>query len=497
LDLLHHPIVRVDDLRAQLQVYTMKLCLITSLFLSAATCVVVVVTAGVVAPDNVKLPSSSTTIVWSDEFNATTTVDAAWWNVRTNADDGAANGWGSGQLQVYTASNVGIVNGEHLQIVVTEENLGFGTEDTDGGTLFSARLDTKDKVHMLYGTLSVRMKLVHSSATVVGMNPSIWTMGSNNNADNAGQVFVANVGPGVSAASMQPRVVSSVTWSTNTPTTNATTTMEGSTRTTTFTASGWLGCDHDDHDWAIYTLDWTPTSIATYRNNDLVFYMPIDEASCGDCRFFHQPQYIGVNVAVGGGFASPPYGDSSRLQCAADGNYDECGTLLTATDIVLPTSPLAVLQVDWIRIFDNGHCQVVVTPPSTTTTTTTAAPAVVNENGSPPPPPPPVPTPFAPVVVSTPAVATAPMVMFPVALATTEPAPSLPTIPFAVSVPPPRDSSPVRPSVRRNKDDRTICARVSNIRVDAHVLSVVLLFSRLPFHPFRANRLLRPPRSES
>jgi Glycosyl hydrolases family 16 len=367
-------------------------------------------------------------------------------------------GWGSGQLQVYTASNVDIVNGEHLQIVVSQENYGFGTtEDDADGTLYSARLDTKDKVHMLYGTLSVRLKLVHSSATVVGMNPSIWTMSAKDDDDDVGQVFVANVGPGVSAASMQPRVVSSATWSS---TTNANTTM---------TASGWLGCEQDNHDWAIYTLDWTPDSIATYRNNDLVFFMPIDEASCGDCRLFHEPQYIGLNVAVGGGFASPPYGDASRLQCAINGNYNDCGTLLTATDIDLPSSTLmAVLQVDWIRIFDNGHCQVIVTPPSSPITTTAPAPAaaapatpvvVVNENGVPSPPVV-VPTLSAPVIVSTPLMeaTAAPAVLFPVALATTEPAPtlSLPPLamPVAVSVPTPiRDSVPVRPSVRQ------ICAK--------------------------------------
>jgi beta-glucanase (GH16 family) len=470
----------------------MKLCLVTSLLLTAATSVVVVVTAGVVAPDSVELP---TTIVWSDEFNATS-VDEAWWTVRTNAnDDGAAaNGWGSGQLQVYTASNVGIENGEHLQIVVTKENSGFGTEDDTDGTLFSARLDTKDKVHMLYGTLSVRLKLSHSA--VVGINPSIWTMSST---AGAGQVFVANVGPGVGAAAMQPRVVSSATWTTNA-------TMGGSAPTrTTFTASGWLGCNHDDHDWAVYTFDWTPTWIATYRNNELLFTMPIDEASCGDCRFFHEPQYIGLNVAVGGGFASPPYGDSSRLQCAANGNYDECGTLLTATDIVLPTTnPMAVLLVDWIRILDNGHCQVVVTPPRTTT----AAPAVLKENGSPPPPSPSVPTSFAPVVVSTPVVATAPMVLFPVALATTEPAPSSPqlTIPVAVSVPPPmvpRDGAPVRPSVRINAATKQcVFVRVQHSSRCACFLMVppilrFRLFYRLPFHHCRANRLRRPPRNES
>jgi len=90
-----------------------------------------------------------------------------------------------------------------------------------------------------------------------------------------------------------------------------------------------------------YRLEWTPQSLSMTVDDYTVLTVP-DIASCaadGSCAELHQPHYLILNLAVGGGFTYIPGtgdpADRSRI-----------------------TAPFpAVMKVDYVRIYDNGFTQ--------------------------------------------------------------------------------------------------------------------------------------------
>lgn len=276
-------------------------------------------------------------ILWREEFDGTSSeVNSENWNVQV----GNNGGWSSGEIQIYTDSNnnLQVVNGEYLTISVREE-----VASADGSPTFSsARIDTRGNMEFKYGTLSAR---IQNPDTKAGINPSFWTTGVLGDWPASGQITVMNAGEGlaIDQGVANQRVASSVVYDDNGVFT---------------TASGWLNCEDITSDFFVYTVDWTPTTITTYMNDALIWTKAIDAASCSDCEEFHQPQFVVLNVAVGGGFTSPG-GDSSNIGCAIPDGIAGCGdSLRTGDDITAPLP--AVMKVDWVRLFDNDFTELTV-----------------------------------------------------------------------------------------------------------------------------------------
>lgn len=89
-----------------------------------------------------------------------------------------------------------------------------------------------------------------------------------------------------------------------------------------------------DQDFQIYKFDWTPSRMATYIDDELVWEMDITEGSCKDCQDFHRPHYVLLAISV---LDSPLWVSSS-------------------------TSATMDLSVDYVRLFDNGFAKVSILP---------------------------------------------------------------------------------------------------------------------------------------
>jgi len=113
-----------------------------------------------------------TTLVWSDEFNYSGTVDSNKWHHQIipiiNGTD-----WANGELQHYTnqISNSFVSNGS-LKIKAIRENYTFNNVTKP---FTSARLNSK--FAFKYGRVDVRAKL----SAEAGTWPAIWTLGANIN----------------------------------------------------------------------------------------------------------------------------------------------------------------------------------------------------------------------------------------------------------------------------------------------------------------------------
>jgi len=85
-----------------------------------------------------------------------------------------------------------------------------------------------------------------------------------------------------------------------------------------------------DQDFQIYKMEWTPTRMATYIDDELIWEMDITDGSCGDCQDFHRPHFLLLAISV---LDSPSWASSS-------------------------TSSTMDLSVDYIHLFDNGFAKV-------------------------------------------------------------------------------------------------------------------------------------------
>ena len=119
-------------------------------------------------------------------------------------------------------------------------------------------------------------------------------------------------------------------------------------------------------DFHVYKMEWTPTKISTYVDDDWIWEIDISDGECPSCSELHQPHHIMLNMAVGGGFTSG--GESSSAassSCAGSsssaGASSSGGCPSRGPDDI--TAPLpGEMQVDWIRLYDNGSTIITTSP---------------------------------------------------------------------------------------------------------------------------------------
>lgn len=272
-------------------------------------------------------------LLWSDEF-ATPSLNTDFWNIRTGA-----GGWGNFELQEYTADALNLQDNA-LEIRVTR---------TGDATFSSGRIDTAQTVEFLYGRVEAR---IQTPNVVEGLWPAFWTLGSSFSDGTpwpaCGEVDIMEVGQGLALAEGlgNNRVVSAAHW-------------EFREAYATYAGKRDVGFNLNDG-YSTFVLDWTPQALITYVNGAEVWRMDINSTKCEDCEEFHQPHFIVLNVAVGGGFTSSSESSSSASSSSSVGcsssssakSGDDCSTIRTPDNITAPL-PGAML-VDWVRIFDNG-----------------------------------------------------------------------------------------------------------------------------------------------
>jgi len=216
--------------------------------------------------------------VWGDEFDRPGLPDSRRW-----AYDTARNkeGWWNNELQYYAAArreNARIENG-HLIIEARREQLK-DRADYGGQDYSSAKLYTRGIADWTYGFVEVRAKL----ACGKGMWPAIWMLGSDERADwpGLGEIdIMEHVGwdPGRVHGSIHTKAYNHVI-------------------KTQKTAQGMVpdACTA----FHTYQLDWNTDRILIGVDGRAFMRFDNDHKGDHDTWPFASPQYLILNVAVGG-----------------------------------------------------------------------------------------------------------------------------------------------------------------------------------------------------
>lgn len=224
------------------------------------------------------------TLAWSDEFSTDGLPDATRWDYDTERN---AVGWFNNELQYYArdrAENARVESGR-LIITARKETLS-GAPDHGGQWYTSARLVTRGKASWTYGFMEVRAKTPCSRGTW----PAIWMLGTGGRWPEDGEIDLME-----QTGWDKTRVLGTVH-------TRAYNYFNGSLGVgrgaSTVLANACTAFNR-------YQLTWTPDRIQIGVNDSV--YMVFDNPKDGDrTRWpFDQPQYLILNVAMGGDLGGP------------------------------------------------------------------------------------------------------------------------------------------------------------------------------------------------
>ena len=197
-------------------------------------------------------------LIWDDEFN---NKDLPYWSHAVQSD--FSLGKENQDVLYYRDYSVLVERGTLIIAATYSNHLG----------VHSGSINTQSKLLFQYGTLEARIKV---SGGLVGVSPSFWIESDSN------KINILKTTPGNLEETAEIDGIASAQWSSG----------ESLER---------YALDYEanlDEEYHIYKLDWTPTSVATYKDGDLLWEMDIEQASCPHCDSFHQPHYIAFSLAV-------------------------------------------------------------------------------------------------------------------------------------------------------------------------------------------------------
>ncbi len=237
-------------------------------------------------------------LVWQDEFNGGISPD---WIFETG---NGSDGWGNQEFQYYRRENTRVENGA---LVITAKR-----ENVDGFRYTSSRMKTQGKRSFTYGKIEARIDVPYGQ----GLWPAFWTLGES----------ISQIGwPACGEIDVMEHINSdnstfgTIHWSD----------QNGNYATYSGDRAGNVRGYH------VYTIEWTDQFIKWFVDGELFHEADIAGGKNGT-EEFHKPQFLLLNLAVGGRFPGFEV-DDSRLP--------------------------AQLRVDYVRVYQKG--------------------------GTPPPPPPP------------------------------------------------------------------------------------------------------------
>ncbi|MGL4400193.1 MAG: family 16 glycosylhydrolase [Luteolibacter sp.] len=218
------------------------------------------------------------TLLWADEFTQAdgTRPDSAKWGY-----DIGGSGWGNNELQHYTSRTENArIEGGQLVIEARKENF-------EGRAYTSARLLTRDKVSWTYGRIEARIKVAKGQ----GIWPAFWMLGTNIGSvgwplcgeidimENIGRepstLYGTLHGPGYSGG--------------------------GGISGNTVLAGAALG-----DDFHVYAIEWEENRIRWFLDGQQFFSLTPANLPNGSAWVFNAPQFLILNVAVGGNWPGSP-----------------------------------------------------------------------------------------------------------------------------------------------------------------------------------------------
>ena len=210
-------------------------------------------------------------LVWSDEFAGSGPPDTTRW-----AYDTGGHGWGNRELQFYTAGRPANARRADGHLIIEAHREARGDNDYT-----SARLVTRGRRSWTYGRFEVRARVPSGRGTW----PAIWMLGEN--IDRVGWPRCGEID-----------IMEHVGY--NPDSVFATTHTEAFNHVNGRARSGGLRDTTLETDFHVYAIDWRPDRIDFYYD-DRHYHEFRRPAGAGPAEWpFDQPQYLLLNLAVGG-----------------------------------------------------------------------------------------------------------------------------------------------------------------------------------------------------
>ncbi len=212
-------------------------------------------------------------LVWSDEFNKEGLPDKTKWSYDTEANK---TGWYNHELQYYAAgrSENSRVSGGKLIITARKEAL-TSASDYGGQKYTSARLITRDKVSWTYGFIEVRAKLPGG----IGSWPAIWMLGTSGGWPRGGEIDI------MEQVGKEPTKIQGTIHTQSTAGTSG--------------SGGQINVPDACTRFHNYQLTWTPKRLSIGVDGK-IYHTYLDTGKGRDSWPFDKPQYLLLNLAIGG-----------------------------------------------------------------------------------------------------------------------------------------------------------------------------------------------------
>ncbi len=217
-------------------------------------------------------------LVWSDEFEKEGLPDATKWSYDTEAN---ATGWYNHEQQYYAASRLKSSRVKAGKLVLTARKESLSTAPDFGHQKYtSARLITRGKAAWTYGFFEIRAKLPGG----VGTWPAIWMLGTADRLPDSGEIDI------MEQVGKEPTKVSG--------------TIHTRSTAGTFGSGAEIEVPNACTDFHNYQLTWTPRSLSIGVDNKIFHTYPNQHKGMASWPF-DQPQYLLLNLAIGGDMAGP------------------------------------------------------------------------------------------------------------------------------------------------------------------------------------------------
>lgn len=225
-------------------------------------------------------------LIWSEEFSSGSQPNPEVWG--RDLGDGTSHGipgWGNNELQVYTERNTALNAAGHLEIEARKIIDGSEGDAYYGPVQWtSARLVTKNKLHVKYGRISVRAKVPAG----VGLWPAFWMLGDTMESEGwplAGEIDIME-------------------WVGKAPL-EALGTLHGPGYFGDHGCGGKLSFEDSlAKDWHEFSIEWKPGEISWFLDEKKYFTATPESVAPNQWVYDH-PFYLLLNLAVGGNLGGP------------------------------------------------------------------------------------------------------------------------------------------------------------------------------------------------
>ena len=230
-----------------------------------------------------------TNLVWSDEFNGTS-LDATNWTLETGG-----GGFGNNELEYYTNGQNLTFTGSEMIINARQENPAGYSCWYGACTYTSSRMKTAGKREFTYGRIEARIQIPYSQ----GLWPAFWMLG--NNIGTAGW-------PGSGEMDIMENIGKEPS------------TVHGTVHGPNYSGSNGIGGPYtlpsgQLHDtYHVYAVEWEANVIRWYVDNTLYFTLTKSTVETHGQWVFDHPNFIIMNVAVGGAWPGNPDGTTIMPQ---------------------------------------------------------------------------------------------------------------------------------------------------------------------------------------